>query len=175
MSIDASVKSLVAGHSITEDVVHTDVIHTDTDKWAGTTPFNDFVRCDLSDCLIYALHESHQTVISRKNTMFSYALLAESAVRNKLLGTGLVNAFVNKGLQLSGAITQAGVINRREVTAIGVCLVLLVAGSVLVSEWRIYDVELLEKVVKALQLLEEKKEIKYPTGVDLLEVGSFCA
>ena len=32
------------------------------------------------------------------------------------------------------------------------------------------------KVVKALQLLKEKKEIKYPTGVDLLEAGSFfCA
>jgi len=95
-------------------------------------------------------------------------------VRNKLLGTGLINAFIDKGLELPGAIT--GVKNRREVMAIGVCLVLLVAGSVLVSEWRVYDVELLEKVVKALQLLKEKKQIKYPTGVDLLEVGSFfCA
>ena len=60
--------------------------------------------------------------------MFSYALLAGSVVRNKLLGTYVINAFVNKGLQLPGAITGAK--NRREVTAIGVCLVL---GSVLVS------------------------------------------
>jgi len=182
LSIDASVQSLVAGLSTTKDVIHTDVIHnniihTDTDKEEGpyiTTPFNDFVRRDIGDCLSYALHGSHQTAISRKNTMFSYALLAGSAVRNKLLGTGLINAFIDKGLELPGAIT--GVKNRREVMAIGVCLVLLVAGSVLVSEWRVYDVELLEKVVKALQLLKEKKQIKYPTGVDLLEVGSFfCA
>ncbi len=48
--------------------------------------------------------------------MFSYALLAGSAVRNKLLGTNLINAFVDKGLQLPGAIND--VKNRREVTAI---------------------------------------------------------
>ncbi len=56
----ASVQSLVAGLSTTKDVIHTDiihtgVIHTDTDKEVGpyiTTPFNDFVRCDIGDCLI---------------------------------------------------------------------------------------------------------------------------
>jgi len=40
---------------------------------------------------------------------------------------------------------------------IGVCLVLLVAGRVLVDKWRVYEVEQLEK----------------KTGVDLLEVGAF--
>jgi hypothetical protein len=37
---------------------------------------------------------------------------------------------------------------------------------------RVHDVEQLEKVVKTLQLLREKKEVKYPTGLVLLEVGS---
>lgn len=55
-----------------------------------------------------------------------------------LLGTALVSAFVDKGLQLPGVIN--GVKNSREVMAIGVCLVLPVAGGVLVDEWRVYDV-----------------------------------
>ena len=94
-------------------------------------------------------------------------------MRNKLLGSSLINAFVDRGLQLPRATTSIGVKNRREVVAIGVCLVLLVAGHVLVSEWNVYDVEMLEKVVKALHLMKEKQVIKYPTGVDLLEVGVF--
>jgi hypothetical protein len=65
--------------------------------------------------------------------MFSYALLAGSSVRHKLSGSSLINAFVDSGLQLPRATTSIGVKNRREVVAIGVCLVLLVAGRVLVS------------------------------------------
>jgi hypothetical protein len=165
--IDASVKSLVAGLSTTEDITH-----TDEEVGYINTPFNALVRSDTGDCLRHYLLEPHQTIVTRKNTMFSYALLAGSAVRHKLLGTALVSAFVDNGLQLPGAIRVNGVKNSREVMAIGACLVLLVAGGVLVDEWMVYDIGQLEKVVKALQLLKEKKEIKYPTGVVLLEVGS---
>jgi len=64
-------------------------------------------------------------------------LFAGSAVRNNLLDTGLINAFVDQGFWRYH--------KRREVMAIGACLVLLVAGCVLVNKWKVYEVEQLEK------------------------------
>ncbi len=141
------------------------------------TPFNDVFAIDLGDYLTTTLHELHlykakQTVVSPKNTVLSSALLVGSVVRNRLLGPNLVNGFVNQGLQLPSDIPVEK--QRREVVSIGACLVLLVAGSVLLDKWREYEPGWLEKVVEALEVLKQKQVVKYPTGLDLLEVYS-CA
>ncbi len=46
---------------------------------------------------------------------------------------------------------------KREVVLIGACLVLLVAGSVLLDNWREYEPGQLEKVVQALEVLHQEK------------------
>jgi len=170
LSIDASVSSIVASLSTTKDL-----IFTDTEAGWIDTPFNDVFAMDLGDCLNTTLHESYlhkvkQTVTSPKNTVLSSALLAGIVVRDKLLGPNLVNEFVDQGLQLPDVTPVEK--QKREAVLIGACFILLVAGSVLLDNWRKYDPGRLQRVVEALEVLKQEKVIKYPTGVDLLEVCS---
>jgi len=164
-SIDALVQPLVRELATTEDLRF-------TDEEAGyiDTPFNTIFQTDLAEHLSNALHETQlhkpkQTDVIPRNTVLSSALLAGSALRNGLLSSKAIYAFAGQGLQLSGATIEE---ERKEVVAIGACLLLLVAGDVLLDKW-MSESDRLEKVVKALESLKERKITEYPTAVSLLE------
>jgi hypothetical protein len=161
------VQPLVRDLSATEDLCF-----TDQDAGYADIPFNTVFRIDLADILSNSLHETlpnpKQTDISHDNTVLSSALFAASAVRNNLLTSTAIYAFVEQGLQFPRATINT---ERKEVVAIGACLLLLVAGQVLLDKW-MADEDRLEKVIKALKVLKEKAVVQYPPAIDLLEVRS---
>ncbi|KAF8910633.1 hypothetical protein CPB84DRAFT_1743464 [Gymnopilus junonius] len=164
-SIDALVQPLVRDLATTEDVRF-----TDEDAGYIDTPFNTVFQIDLAENLSNALHETQlhkpkQTSIIPQNTVLSSAIFAGSALRNGLLSSNAIYAFVGQGLQLPEATIEQ---ERKEVVAIGACLLLLVAGNTLLDKW-MSESDRLEKVVKALESLKERGVIGHPTGVTLLE------
>jgi hypothetical protein len=166
LSIDNLVQPLVRDLSATEDL-----FFTDQEAGYADTPFNTVFRIDLADILSNSLHETlpndpKQTDISHDNTVLFSALFAASAVRNNLLTSTAIYAFVEQGLQFPRATINT---ERKEIVAIGACLLLLVAGQVLLDKW-MADEDRLEKVIKALKVLKEKAVVQYPPAMDLLEV-----
>jgi len=165
LSIDNLVQPLARDLSATEDLCF-----TDQDAGYTDTPFNTVFRIDLADILGNSLHETlpkpKQTDISHDNTVLSSALFTASAIRNNLLTSTAIYAFVEQGLQFPGATINK---ERKEVMAIGACLLLLIAGQVLLDKW-MADKDQLKKVIKALKVLKEKAVVQYPPAMDLLEV-----
>ncbi|KDR72107.1 hypothetical protein GALMADRAFT_159120 [Galerina marginata CBS 339.88] len=164
ISIDTLVQPLVRELSATEDLRF-----TDEDAGYTNIQFNTVFRIDLADILSDSLHEIQpkpkQTDILPSNTVLSSALFSASAIRNNLLSSTAIYAFVEKGLQFPGTTTET---ERQEVMAIGTCLLLLVAGRVLLDKW-MADEDRLETVIEALEGLKKKAVIQYPTAVSLLE------
>ena len=167
LSIDNSVQSLVRDLSATEDLCF-----TDQDAGYADNPVNTVFRIDLADILSDSLHETlpnpKQTDISHDNTVLSSALFAASPIRNSLLTSTAIYAFVEQGLQFPRAtINKEG----KEVVAIGACLLLLVAGQVPLHNYKwMADEDRLEKVIKALKVLKEEAVVQYSPAMDLLEV-----
>ena len=163
-SIDNLVQSLVRDLSATEDLRF-----TDQDAGYINTPFNIVFQEELADMLSDSLltwANSKQTDILHDNTFLSSALFAASAIRNNLVTSSAIDEVVRQGLQFPGATINK---EREEVMAIGACLLLLVAGHVLLDKW-VAEEDRLEKVIKALEVFKEKAVVQRPSAMDLLEV-----
>ena len=163
-SIDNLVQSLVRDLSATEDLRF-----TDQDAGYIDTPFNTVFREELADILSDSLQtwpNLKQTDILHNDTLLSSALFAASAIRNNLVTSSAICTFVEQGLQFPGATINK---EREEVVAIGACLLLLVAGQVLLAKLMAEE-DRLEKVIKALETLKEKAVVQHPPAIDLLKV-----
>jgi hypothetical protein len=126
----------------------------------------------LGEELRYLIHDVSLTdpkhiAIEPSNPVLVSSLLSAALIECHVLDTPSFSyAFTRQGLQLPDAAHEA---EREEVTAIGGCLHLAIAGKTMMDKW-LGESDGGEKVLQALKDLDEHEVIKYPQGKLLLKV-----